>query len=124
MPELKSSGIESVLETFKKALAECAEQNWDGYGAAPVKFVSVAHAIRFLELLPEELELPEVSIDPDGEAAFEWIGEGRKRFSVSFGEKGRLTYAGLFGENKMHGIEMFIEEIPNIIIHAIKRALN
>lgn len=57
---------------------------------------TLAKALEFAATLPSDVELPEVSIDPDGELAFDWVREGGL-LSVSVGETGRVTYAAEFG---------------------------
>lgn len=53
---------------------------------------TLVKALEFAAMLPSDMELPEVSIDPDGELAFDWFKE-EDLLSVSVGRTGRLTYA-------------------------------
>jgi hypothetical protein len=89
-----------------------------------VKNETVDAAIRFAYCLPRFGPLPEVSLDPDGEISFDWIGpSGREMFSVSVNDQNRLAYAGWFGEkSRTHGIEQLAEGCPQEILRGIQRA--
>ena len=103
-------------------LDEANENNWDGYNASAVKYESYIEAQKFIDSYPlSTMILPEVSIDPDGELSFEWYKDSEYCFSISFDGDDILTYAGLFGINKINGREYFGDEIPKTILENIKR---
>ena len=104
-----------------KTKEDSLEDNWDGYGALPVSFESYLNARQILDTMPTTTPLPDISADPDGEISFEWYNGARKRFSLSVGADGQLTYAGIFGSSKAKGIESFGDEIPKTILESIKR---
>jgi hypothetical protein len=112
------------LET-RKSLAEAykssAVGNWDGYGAKPIDPGSCLKAIRFSTLLPMNIPIPDISIDTDGEARFEWYRGPRQVFSVAVRNDGQLAYAGLFGANKAYGAEYLGDELPNTLLDNIRR---
>ncbi|MCL6582075.1 MAG: hypothetical protein K6U11_00410 [bacterium] len=112
---------EKVLKSLKKAFAEYSTDNWDGYGAKAVDRYSYYEAQRFINVLPITIPVPEVAVDPDGEISFEWYAGPRKVFTVSIGKNRELTYAGLFGSNKIYGTEHFEDFIPKIILENIQR---
>lgn len=113
-----------ILNTLTKYLKEFADSNWDGYGAMPIDKGSYSKSISFSRALPKSLPLPELSIEPDGEVAFEWYNSNNRVFSVSIGSNGELAYAGLFGLNKMHGTEYFEEGLPKTILEGIQRVFS
>ncbi len=113
--------ITEAFQTLNDILKECSADNWDGYGARAIDNTSYIEALRFLDFLPKTLPTPEITIEPDGEIAFEWRHSKRRVFSVSIGGKGELTYAGLFGLNKTHGTEIFGDEFPETILDNIQR---
>ena len=91
--------------------------------ATPVDHGTLEAAIAFASLLPRSVPLPEVSADPDGEIAFDWIGPSQKMCSVSVNKSGRLAYAAWFGEDRaVHGTENLNREFPQEIIRALIRA--
>jgi hypothetical protein len=95
---------------------ECSVANWDGYQAVPVKKSLRKTVERFLDALPSTIPDPEISVDPDGEISLDWCSAPDKMFSISLGSKGRLSYAGLNGEKRSHGIEFFQKDIPVSLI--------
>lgn len=95
--------------------------NWDGYDAMPIDPASYGWASFFLQRFPLDLPLPELSVDPDGEVSFEWSASPTQVLSVSVSPRGRLSYAGLFGEETIQNAEFFRGEIPAQIIEGIHR---
>jgi hypothetical protein len=78
-------------------------------------------ARRFLFALPADLPIPELSLDPDGEIAFDWFGERGRNFSVSLGPTGRLSFAGKLGPEKcIYGRDQFDEMVSREIVDAVK----
>jgi hypothetical protein len=109
----------ALIDTF----IECSSNNWDGYGAKAVDFDNYVAARKFWNILPTTVPIPETSVDPDGEFIFEWYNGPRKIFSVIVEKGHQLTYAGLFGENKVYGNEYFEYELPTTILFNLQRAL-
>jgi hypothetical protein len=95
--------------------------DWDGYGAAPVTPQARAAAEEFLGALPTTWPPPEMAADPDGEISFEWARDPHWVFSVSVSPEGRLSYAGLFGVNRVHGAESFVGQLPQAIVDNLVR---
>jgi len=101
---------------------EAATENWDEEGGEPADPMSYRYALLFVQNLPRWAPNPEASVDPDGEISLEWDWGQRWIFSVSIGRGGTLTYAGLFGVSKQHGVENFTDDIPEGILSGIRRA--
>lgn len=112
-----------LYEALISAFEAAAEEDWDGEGAAAADPLSLDYAVIFAETLPVWVPVPDVSVDPDGEMSLDWDRGRRSVFSVSIGPDGRLTYAGLFGAGKIRGVEPFTDNIPEVIIHGIRRAI-
>lgn len=112
---IKSKLLESVLEA--------RTSNWDGYGAEPLKLASLKAALVFISELKslKKFPEPEFSVDPDGEIALDWIQSRYKMFSISFSVNNRVSYAGLFGVNKVRGSEYFSNEIPKQVKDCLSR---
>lgn len=115
-------------EPHRKALTalwdvyqECLNDNWDGYGAKAISPINYIEALRFLKTLPTSIPIPEVSVDPDGEIVFEWYKGPRNVFSVSISPNNELTYAGIFGGSKTHGVEYFGDDLPKTILENLYR---
>lgn len=110
-----------IQEELDSISSEASDENWDGYGAAPAIPESYLEAQKFINSYPMSFPLPEVTIDPDGEFAFEWYRDNEHYFSISFSAESYLIYAGIFGINKANGKEYFEDEIPKVILENIKR---
>ncbi len=78
-------------------------------------------AARLLFALPTDLPIPGLSLDPDGEIAFDWFGERGRNFSVSLGLSGRLSFAGKLGPEKcIYGMDQFDEVVSREIVDAVR----
>lgn len=113
--------ITSALNALEEVLEECSEDNWDGYEASSVTIDSYLEAKRFLRALPAGVPTPEVTVEPDGELAFEWYSGRNRVFTVSIGTDGTLTYAGKFGSSKAHGKDFFADEVPGLVMAGLKK---
>jgi hypothetical protein len=111
------------FSALRRACNLAAIKNWDGYGGEAVSPVVYRSARAFLEFLPFSVPDPDVGADPDGEISFEWHLSPRRVFSVSVGERGQLSYAGLFGASKTYGTEHFVNELPRAITDNLTRLL-
>lgn len=118
----KRADREQAFDELGQALQQGRAGNWDHYGAMPVTDATAQVAYRFLSALPSTLPSPNVGLDPDGEVSFDWLAGKGRIFSVSVGEGGRLSYAGMFGPGKTaHGSEPFDDAIPDAVIECIRR---
>lgn len=109
--------LDSLFEVFK----ECSAIGWDGYGASALTEDAFEEAKKIIDLLPSSIKMPEIVAEPNGEIGFEWRRGKGQVFVLSVGGKHKITYAGIFGENKIHGIEYFEETLPLVIIQHLKR---
>ena len=114
--------LSETRQSLAKATEECSTDNWDSYGAKAIDQNSYASARYFSCLLPTNIPVPKIYVDPDGEVTFEWYAGPRQVFSVSMGSNNELIYAGLFGANKTHGTEYLDDELPGTILDNIRRA--
>ena len=111
-----------TLEELDKVYGECSEVNWDGYGATPISRETYSEARKLLRMMPSCLPMPDLSVEPDGEIAFEWYKDKYSVFVISVGGNNIITYAGLFGKSsKTHGVEYLADELPKVIIYNIQR---
>ena len=113
--------IAKMVDDVSEAGRKHSKDDWDGEGAKRVDRESYDNAIKFALTLPISLPIPEISVDPDGTIAFEWYEDKRRVFSVSAGSKGELFYAGLFGQNRTHGVETLTDLVPEVITNNISR---
>lgn len=112
---------QEASEAFFDALHEANDEGWEGYGGKVISSWVVLSALNFIKLLPTNLPIPEITIDPDGEVLFEWYRSPYRVFSVSVGAYGKIAYAGLFGEVRMNGSSFFADNFPRVLLEAIKK---
>ncbi len=115
--------LEETLGSLMEVYNECSVDNWDGYGALPVSVDVLLEAKRLIDLLPSNMTfpMPSVTAEPNGEIALEWYKGNRLIFVVSVTDHNEIIYAGLFGTNKIHGIEYFGSSLPHVIVSNLKR---
>ena len=113
-----------LLTSLHSAYVEAVAGDWDGEGSAPASPLSLSQTAAFLLSLPPSTRSPEITVDPDGEFSLEWDYGRRAVFSVSVGRDGTLSYAGLFGVSKSHGVEPFTGIVPEIVTINIQRAIS
>ncbi len=107
-----------LFDVFK----ECSSDNWDSYDAEQISINTYLEAVKFAELLPKHLPVPEVVPEPNGEIAFEWYSGRRFTFVASLNGKNVIEYAGLFGNtSKVYGAEYFGNEIAHVLIENINK---
>jgi hypothetical protein len=109
------------LTALERAAACGAEENWDGFHAAPVSRLAYDFGRAVLLTLPRGMLDPEVSPDTDGEIRLDWQLERDLMFSMSVSASGRIAYAGLFGPNRVHGTEQFTGTLPPPIADGLRR---
>ena len=71
----------SHFDGLVRELREVCEQyqeDWDGYGAQPISEQACNDAERFVKMLPESVELPEITPVPDGDIALSGMADKRK----------------------------------------------
>lgn len=112
---------QDLLDALDAAFQSAAAPNWDNQGALPADALSYLYAKDFLLALPSWVSQPDVNVDPDGEISIDWDRGPRFSFSVSVGRDGTLTYAGLYGSRKNHGVEPFTDALPDVIATNIRR---
>ena len=116
---------EDALNRLYELAAECVEADWDGYGAEAVSQIAVVRSAHFIRRLPEDLPLPEISVEPDGEIALDWSPTPTQTFSVSIGPADRMACAWVNGTEHGHVVVSSNNgEIPSRILQEIQRITN
>jgi hypothetical protein len=117
MGESRRTQQEALATVYQAAQVD----DWDGEGSRRVEPSTYMYARQLLRLFPSSVALPDIAIDIDGEILFEWDYGRRRIFAISIGRDGTLTFAGLFGHTKIHGIDHFREELPLTILDCLGR---
>ena len=116
---------EDALDRLYELAAECAAADWDGYDAEAVSQGAVERSALFIRRLPEDLPLPEISVEPDGEIALDWSPTPTQTFSVSIGTANRMACAWVNGTEHGHAVAYSNNgEIPSRILQEIQRITN
>lgn len=113
-----------ILSELFEIYYECKEDNWDEAGAKAISKETLAEAVKFFELYPPHLLLPEVVPAVSGALDLEWDSkEARCNVELNGGET--IVYAGYFSENdRDFGTKPFKNYIPESLIEVIKRVTN
>jgi hypothetical protein len=117
-------GAERAFEELFVVARECGTPNWDGYGAEAVQEETCWQAYHFLEALPLGIPVPTVGAEADGHLTLEWYRNPARVLSVSISPNGMLYYAALVGSSKRSGTEPFLGEVPEDILHIIRRVFS
>lgn len=118
----RTGRLTEAIIALDRVAAEGAHPNWDGYGALAISDASYRRARLFLEVLPSTLPVPEIGVEPGGGLTFEWFFGLNGSFSIIIGSTYQLTYAGIFGAARVHGVEYFVDELPQSILANLRRA--
>lgn len=98
-----------------------ATAGWDGGDASPVDRNAIALAVAFVRALPEDCEMPGMSVDPDGAVSLDWMPSRHRMLSVSFaGKSDRLSYAWIDGTDRGSAVARFDRSaVPMRLLQAI-----
>ncbi len=101
LAESASDWRPSVIAALRDIGVGCTTANWDGEGAVAIsdEVIGVAGQILdvLFDLLPKGSPMPDVLPEADGEIDVGWIVEGTRMFSLSIGGRGKINFAGQFG---------------------------
>lgn len=101
---------------------DCRESNWDGYGAVSANPQALLGAVEIILSLPDDLPLPECSIEPDGCVSLDWLPAPYRTLTVSVGETDRLPYAWVDGTDRGHAVARLVSgQLPSRILAEIRR---
>jgi hypothetical protein len=114
---------ENCRNRLIEAWQQASTEGWDGYAADAVQPNAVINAYGLIDAFPSNVRMPEVAVDPDGEISLDWFSAPRRQFSISVGANNVLSYAGLFGHDKVSGSERFQGTVPRVFLDYIKRAI-
>lgn len=110
-----------AIEELEQLASDCSEPGWDGHDAEAVSEIAKSTAEHFIRVLPEDIPLPEFSVEPDGAISLDWIRRRGCVFSLSVGRTDRLAFAWLDGTDRGHGVARFTgEQIPGRILEGIR----
>jgi len=113
--------LDDALIALREVYGACSQPDWDGYGAEAISEDAYEEAKSIINLLPSSIPMPEIVAEPTGEIGFEWYKGKGQLFAISVGGRHRISYAGIFSGNKVHGSEYFEDTLPLAIIQLLRR---
>jgi hypothetical protein len=95
--------------------------SWDGGEAFPVDRRAMALAVVFVRAQPDDCEMPQVAVDPDGAVNLDWMPSRHRMLSVSFaGNNDRVAYAWIDGTDRGSAVARFDRRtVPMRLLQAI-----
>lgn len=111
-----------VMAVLESLATSHAQPGWDGEEAAPVNHAAIGLAADFVRALPDDVEMPEVGVEPDGAVSLDWLPSRHRMLSISFtGSNNRLAYAWLDGSDRGNGVVRFDRQaIPRQLMKAVE----
>jgi len=111
----------AAISDLRAVAMDCADDDWDGYGARAIDTVALLNAEAFVRVLPENFPLPEFAPEPDGSISLDWIQSRQRLFSVSVSSSNRLAYAWVDGTDTGHAVARFDGlTVPARVLDAIE----
>lgn len=113
-----------LIHELDEVFEECSHENWDGYGAGPISRKAYEEAKDFLNFIPRELPLPEVSPQPEGGIGFVWYGKGKRAFTASLtGEKTVFLAHYIDDNSRGSRREKFVDSVPKRVWDYLKSVI-
>ena len=82
---------------------------------------ALAQAMELINLLPEDISIPEFAIEDDGSIAFEWLASQKQMISMSVNGTEQIAFAFLHGGLHGHDVAHFGPNgIPEVIVEHIR----
>jgi hypothetical protein len=111
----KSSAISKLWAMANEYVAENHDEVTD------INLLAINMAEQFLRVLPDDVQTPEFSVEPDGSISLDWIKSKDKIFSLSVGTNNRLAYAWMDAGDRGHAVVRFDGNIvPSRILEGIR----
>jgi hypothetical protein len=109
--DLPSSVLfDSLTNSILDVCNEASSDNWDGYKGRAVSPKTCGSAVQLAKALPINLPTPDVAAEPQGGVAFEWRYSKDEVFTIIARDE-LFLYAGLYGKNKVHGVELLSDGV-------------
>ena len=110
------------IATLHELAMESSQPNWDGYEAEPVNPDAVFRAENLIASLPDDLDLPECSVEPDGCISLDWFAAPHRTLSISIGDIDRFAYAWVDGSDRGHAVARMMDgQLPPRVLQEIRR---
>ncbi len=118
---LRSGARAALLVELERACERCAQPDWDNEGATAISAETQAAARRLIEAIPNDLPLPVLTAEPDGQLNFEWYRSPQKLVTACLSDSGTLFWAALIGSEDPRGSCPFMNEFPRTLSYWIQQ---
>lgn len=117
----RNQKIKNLISELIELHSECKEDGWDDEDASGIKREALLEALRFIELIPENVDLPEVAPAENGSIDLEWNGNN-SRCNIEISGTEKVVYSAYYStENRDFGIKPFVSRIPENILDLINK---
>lgn len=89
---------------------------------AQISWATFETANAFMSALPSSLGRPEISVEPDGEMAFDWQENPRRTLSINVGD-GEIGFAALIGTEAIYGRVPFVSTLPDTVALLLRKVV-
>jgi hypothetical protein len=122
LKETRSIGAQAVLDDLYQLAVDCAEPDWNGYGASPLNARSFRDAEALIHALPMDSAGASLGATSKGWVTLQWGRTQRWTLSLIITDDGWIHWASLFGTSRDHGTVPFQGFIPRDLVDRIQRA--
>lgn len=103
-----SDWLPTILSALRAIHDRCGKPDWEGHGEAIVTDKVIASAEKIVTTLftlaLAGTPVPDVVPEADGEICLTWTRDDARTLSISIGERGKINFAGQFGDQGgIHG---------------------
>lgn len=105
---------DKLKQETKIITQKCNYNGWDGYDAVSINQSSLEQTLNLIDLLPNNIQTPEISPEPSGNMALEWHPRENLILSISACEN-KISYAAILENKKINGEEYFAIILPKSI---------
>lgn len=103
-----------LKERVEDCVEKCSRVGWDGDDASPISEPSKKTAELFIDLIPENVDIPDIEPENTGNLSFDW-NQGKNRILSISVFPGKAVFAGILGSEKLHGEVVIQDEMPEQI---------
>ncbi|MCY4304016.1 MAG: hypothetical protein OXC62_04425 [Aestuariivita sp.] len=88
------------------------KEDWDSEGAAAITVISRDTALLLIDLLPQNINKPEISPTPHGEIDFDWSNDRQEMLTVSICPNGSLAWSAQYEHFTCQGDAPWSQKLP------------
>jgi hypothetical protein len=114
---------EPRINEILRLVAQALRQGQKDEGAL-VSIDRYRQMIEFLQVLPQEVPVPEIVVESDNQIGLDWDRGRRRIVALTLNETGYIGYSALVGHEAIHGRAPFAGYMPETVSHLLQRLLS